>query len=106
MHPGTGATFEAWVLLNSAPTELASVVNKWSQTIDDEYLFGINPNQTLFFAWQTTGGYTWGTPSFNGASGTGQVPLNAWNPIAVVRNVVTVYFYRLDVSQIRNSVLV
>jgi hypothetical protein len=93
LTPGTGATFEAWVFLNSAPTEIASVFNKWSQTADDEYLLGINPNQTLFFAWQTTGGYTWGTPSFNEARGTGQVPLNTWTHIALVRSGGTLSFY-------------
>ena len=70
LNPGTEATFEAWVFLNSLPTDLVSVFNKWSQTIDDEYLMGINPNQTQLFAWQTTGGYVWGGPSFNLASGT------------------------------------
>src|SRR5207253_2073619 len=68
LTPGTGATFEAWVYLNSAPTEIASVFNKWSQTVDDEYLFGINPNQTLFFTWHTTGGDTWPSVSFNSTS--------------------------------------
>ena len=101
LTPGTGATFEAWVYLNSAPTEIASVFNKWSQTVDDEYLFGINPNQTLSFSWQTTGGYTWGTPSFNGAGGTGLIPLNAWTHIAVARSGATLNFYingNLDAS--------
>jgi hypothetical protein len=93
LSPGTEATFSAWVFLNSAPTELTSVFNKWSQTADDEYLLGINPNQTLFFAWQTTGGYTWGTPSFNEANGTGQVPLNTWTHIALVRSGATLNFY-------------
>jgi hypothetical protein len=101
LTPGTGATFEAWVSLNSAPAEIASVFNKWSQTVDDEYLFGVNPNQTLFFAWQTTGGATWGTTSWNGASGTGLIPLNTMTHIALVRNGATLSFYvngNLDAS--------
>src|SRR2546425_12677757 len=60
--------------------------SKWSQTIDDEYLFGISPTRQLYLAWQTTGGGAWGTPSFNDVSGTGQIPLNTWAHIALVRS--------------------
>src|SRR5437867_4852435 len=93
LSPGANATFEAWVFLNSAPTEIASVFNKWSQTVDDEYLFGINPNQTLSFSWQTTGASTWGTPSYNSASGISAIPLNTLTHIAMVRNGATLSFY-------------
>src|SRR6266516_8126043 len=59
--PGTAATFEAWVYLSATPAELVSVLNKWSQSADDEYLFGINPGGTLLFSWQTTGGGVYGS---------------------------------------------
>ena len=91
--PGVNATFEAWVLLPSAPTELASIVNKWNQTINDEYLVGITPGRTLFFAWHTTGGNTWPTTSFNQAVSGGTIPLNTWTHIAVVRNGAVLTFY-------------
>jgi len=93
LTPGVNATFEAWVLLPSAPTELASILNKWNQTVDDEYLVGINPGRTLFFAWHTTGGNTWPSASFNQAVSTGTIPLNAWTHIAVVRSGAVLTFY-------------
>src|SRR5439155_13829883 len=101
LTPGANATFEAWVYLNAAPSELVSIFNKWSQSGDDEYLVGININQTLFFGWQTTGGGAYGTPSYNDASGSGAVPLNAWTHVAVVRSGTTLTFYingNLDTS--------
>jgi concanavalin A-like lectin/glucanase superfamily protein len=101
LTPQTDVTFQAWVLLSSAPTEVASVFNKWSQTADDEYLVGINPNRTLYFAWQTTGGATWGTAAYNQASGSAVIPLNAFTHIAVVRSGATLRFYingQLDVA--------
>jgi fibronectin type 3 domain-containing protein len=90
---GTEATFEAWVVLTAAPTELASVINKWSQTTDDEYLFGINPARTALFGWHTTGGDSWGTSSFNAASGTGTIPLDTLTHVAIVRSGATLTFY-------------
>jgi Concanavalin A-like lectin/glucanases superfamily/Fibronectin type III domain len=93
LTPQTDATFEAWVLLTATPSETASVINKWSQTADDEYLFGVTPGRTVYLAWQTTGGATWGTGSYNEASGTGQIPLNAFTHIAVVRSGTTLSFY-------------
>jgi len=94
LTPLGDATFQAWVYLQSAPTtEVASVFNKWAQTSEDEYMFGINPNRTLYFAWHTTGGSTWPTPSYRDASGAGQIALNTWTHIAVVRTGTTVKFY-------------
>jgi len=40
----------------AASANISSVVNKWSQTIDDEYLFGLDSSNRLTFAWQTTAG--------------------------------------------------
>jgi hypothetical protein len=93
LTPGTSATWEAWVYLTSPPTELASIVNKWSQTAEDEYLVALDPNRSPFFAWKTTGGGAWGSASYNLATGGGQVALNAWTHVAVVRNGATLSFY-------------
>jgi len=102
LSPGVNATFEAWVLLPSAPTELASIVNKWNQSIDDEYLVGITPGRTVFFAWHTTGGNTWPSASFNQAVSTGTIPLNAWTHIAVVRSGAALTFY---INGVANTLL-
>lgn len=93
LSPGTEATFSAWIFLNSAPTETASVLNKWSQTVEDEYLFGVTPSRQLYVAWQTSGAGAWGTPSYNDASGIGQIPLSTWTHIALVRRGATLSFY-------------
>jgi concanavalin A-like lectin/glucanase superfamily protein/Big-like domain-containing protein len=109
------ATFMAWVFLNSAPTEVASVFNKWSQTVDDEFMFGISPNRTLYFAWQTTGGSSWGGVSYDEATGIGQIPLTTWAHIAVVRRGADLLFYingsldatlgsAMDTSPFRNGI--
>jgi hypothetical protein len=98
---GTDATLMAWVSLSGAPVEVASVFNKWNQTGDDEYLFGINPNRTLYFAWRTTAGVNWGTTSYHEASGTVVIPLATMTHIAVVRSGASLKFYvggNLDVS--------
>jgi hypothetical protein len=81
------------VFLNSVPTETASVFNKWNQTNDDEYLVGISPGRTLYFAWHTTGGNTWPSASFNQAVSTGTIPLNTLTHIAVVRTGPLLTFY-------------
>ncbi|PYR58216.1 MAG: hypothetical protein DMF85_11390 [Acidobacteria bacterium] len=93
LTPQTAATFQAWVFLTSTPAETASVFNKWTQTADDEYMFGVSPNRTVYLAWQTTGGATWGTGSYNEATGTGQIPLNTFTHIAVVRDGGSLSFY-------------
>jgi hypothetical protein len=90
---GTNATLAAWVYLNGAPTELASIVNKWSQTLEDEYLFGLTAGRNLFFAWHTSGGNIYGTPAFNDATASAQVPVNVWTHVAVVRSGSDVRFY-------------
>jgi hypothetical protein len=93
LTPGTKATFEAWVRLTAAPAETASVFNKWNQTANDEYLFGISPSRTLYFAWHTTGGNTWPSAAFNAVNSSGTIPLNSLTHIAVVRNGTVVRFY-------------
>ena len=93
LTPGATATFEAWVYLRSTPTELVSVLNKWSQTADDEYLLGINPDGTTFFAWQTTGGGAYGGSSYSDVGGATAIALNTLTHIAVVRNGANITFY-------------
>jgi hypothetical protein len=100
-NPGTAATFSAWMMVLAANADVSSVVNKWSQSIDDEYLFGLNSSNHLTFAWQTTGGNVWGQPSYNMVSGNTQVPLSTWTYITVVRNGPAISFYingNLDAS--------
>jgi hypothetical protein len=105
LTPGATATFEAWVYLTSAPTELASIVNKWGQTADDEYLFGLTTGRNPYFAWHTTGGSTWGTPAFNDTVDPSQVPLNTWTHLALVRNGATLTFYLNGVASSSVSVM-
>src|SRR5882672_2189475 len=93
LNPGTAATFSAWVNVLAANADISSVINKWSQTIDDEYLFGLDSSNHLTFAWQTTGGNVWGRPSYNIVSGNAQVPLGTWTYITVVRNGPAISFY-------------
>jgi putative lipoic acid-binding regulatory protein len=90
---GTTATFEAWVYLTSKPNEVASIANKWNESADDEFFFGLAPDQTPIFGWHTTGGSSWGTLAYGYATGTGVVPLNTWTHVAVVRNGATLSFY-------------
>src|SRR5258706_10439704 len=93
LNPGTAATFSAWVKVVGANSNISSIINKWSQTIDDEYLFGLDSGNHLTFAWQTTGGNVWGQPSYNLVSGTAQVPLNTWTYVTVVRNGPAISFF-------------
>jgi hypothetical protein len=109
----TEATFEAWVSLSAAPSETVSIFNKWNQTAADEYLVGVTPARALYFAWQTTGGGSWPSPSFNETASTSTIPLDTLTHIAVVRNGVTLTFYIngtpnppltvLDTSPFRNG---
>jgi hypothetical protein len=91
--PATTTTMSAWVFLASSPTEIASIVNKWDGSPEDEYLFGLTPNRNPYFSWHTTGGSTWGTPAYGEVAGSGQVPLNVWTHVAVVRSGAAVSFY-------------
>ncbi|PYT94320.1 MAG: hypothetical protein DMG36_05070, partial [Acidobacteria bacterium] len=93
LNPGTAATFSAWVNLLGANSDISSVINKWSQTADDEYLFGLDSGNRLTFAWQTTGGNVWGQPSYNIVTGNAQIPLGTWTYISVVRNGPAITFY-------------
>ena len=71
-----------------------SIINKWSQNADDEYLFALTAGQQLFFAWQTTNSNsTYGTPSYDNVYGNGTVPLNTLTHVAVVRNGPSLSFY-------------
>lgn len=103
LTPGADATFEAWVFLASAPTEIVSIFNKWNQTIDDEYVVGISPGRMLYFAWHTTGGNTWPSAAFNQANSTGTIPLNTWTHIAVVRSGARLTFH---INGVANTSLV
>ncbi len=93
LTPGTAATFSAWVYLTGTPGEVASIVNKWNQSGEDEYLFGLATDRSPIFAWQTGGGAAWGTPGFNYAMGAGQVALDTWTHVAVVRDMAALRFY-------------
>jgi hypothetical protein len=94
LTPGTASTFEAWVYLTNPPGGRASIINKWSQSVDDEYLFGLSPNRRLYFAWKTTGAAAWGTPSYNEKTAeSGALPFGAWTHVAVVRAGATLTFY-------------
>src|SRR6195256_3963202 len=93
LNPGTTATFSAWVNMVAANADISSVIGKGSQTIDDADLFGLDSSNRLTFAWQTTGGNTWGQPSFNIVSGNAQVPLGTWTYITVLRNGPAISFY-------------
>jgi hypothetical protein len=93
LNPGTAATFSAWVNLAAANNNISSVINKWSQTTDDEYLFGLDSSNRLIFAWQTTGGNVWGQPSYNLVFGNAQIPLGTWTYISVVRSGPSITFY-------------
>src|SRR5467141_3690007 len=93
LNPGTAATFSAWVNVLAANANISSVINKWSQTSDDEYLFGLDSSNRLTFAWQTTGGNVWGRPSYNLVSGNAQVPLGTWTYVTVLRTGPAISFY-------------
>jgi hypothetical protein len=101
LNPGTAATLSAWVNVLAANADISSVINKWSQTVDDEYLFGLDSSNRLTFAWQTTGGSVWGQPSYYIVTGNAQVPLSTWTYVTVVRNGPAISFYingNLDAS--------
>ncbi len=101
LNPGTAATFSAWVNLLGSNADISSIINKWGQTVDDEYLFGLDSSNRLTFAWQTTGGNVWGQPSYYVVTGNAQVPLSTWTYVTVVRNGPAISFYingNLDAS--------
>jgi Domain of unknown function (DUF4082)/Concanavalin A-like lectin/glucanases superfamily/Domain of unknown function (DUF4091)/Abnormal spindle-like microcephaly-assoc'd, ASPM-SPD-2-Hydin len=101
LNPATAATFSAWINLAAANSNISSIINKWSQTADDEYLFGLDSTNRLLFAWQTTGGNAWGKLSYNLVFGNARIPLGTWTYVSVVRNGASISFYvngNLDVS--------
>ncbi|MFA6004252.1 MAG: Ig-like domain-containing protein, partial [Elusimicrobiota bacterium] len=89
----TDLTLSADVSLAAASAGMATVVNKWAQDGNDEYLFAIDSNRRLTFGWQTTGGYNWATPSFNIITGVGQIPLATMTNVAVVRSGTSISLY-------------
>jgi hypothetical protein len=94
LTPGSSATFEAWVYLTSPPDGLVSVINKWNQSADDEFLFGVAQSRRLHFAWKTTGATTWGNTSYNETTAeAGQLAVGVWTHVAVVRAGTTLTFY-------------
>jgi chitodextrinase len=101
LSPGTNLTISADVKLSSYPSGTeAAIVSKWSNNIEDEYLFHILPSGQLSFAWHTTGGDTWPSVPYNGVNSVGTIPLNTLTHVAVVRSGATVTFY---INGVQNS---
>jgi hypothetical protein len=92
---GPSATFEAWVLLAAVPGDESIILNRWSESGDDEYLVSVWPDGAARFAWHTSAATCpmAGAPCWNALNSTGHLPLNVWTHVAVVRNAVQVSFY-------------
>ena len=54
--PGIALTFEARVSVRDLNDDIVSIINKWSNDENDEYLFGIQRDGRLILCWQTAGG--------------------------------------------------
>lgn len=54
--PGIALTFEARVHLVDLQDDIASLLNKWGDDANDEYLFGIQRDGRLTLLWQDAGG--------------------------------------------------
>jgi hypothetical protein len=90
---GAQATFMAWIKLSAAPAETASIFNKWDQTGGDEYIFGVTPARTLYFAFHTTGGGAWPSSSYNDVSGISVLPIGSNVHVAAVRSGASISLY-------------
>jgi len=74
LNPGTTATVLGLGKYGRCQLQdISSVIDKWSQTIDDEYLIraGFKQSPHVRLA-EPQGGYMWGQPSFNIVSGYAQ----------------------------------
>lgn len=90
---GKQATFSAWINLAGVSEQYDSIINKWDQTPNDEFILGVSTNRNLMFVWHTTGGGGWGSGSWNEKSSSSQIPLNAWTHVAAVRDVQSLKLY-------------
>lgn len=91
--PSMALTIESWVRLDAITEDFTSIVNKWAQSADDEYLFGLMTDGRLVFAWHTQGDGAWGTPSWNASYSDAKLTLNRFTHVAVVRAGQTVSFF-------------
>lgn len=90
---GTALAIEAWVRVDRIGEEFTSLLNKWAQGPDDEFLFGLGSTGKLVFGWHTQGGSAYGTPGWNHLFSDGTVPLGRWCHVAVVRDGKAIRFY-------------
>jgi hypothetical protein len=90
---GVTATFEARVRVDRIDADLAAIAAKMDQSTESEYLFAVRTDLRVVLAWHTEGGMTFGTPAFNLAASTQQVPLGQWVHLAAVREGPTIRFY-------------
>ncbi|MFH1540438.1 MAG: DUF2341 domain-containing protein [Elusimicrobiota bacterium] len=112
---GTAATFTSWVNITTISENYSSIINKWNQAVDDEYIFGVNTNNTLVLAWHTNGGGNWGSSSWYSVNSVGTITLGEWAFVAVVRNNTTITFYingveagssnPIDINPFRNGLV-
>mgnify|MGYP000464549129 CR=1 FL=1 len=84
--PGIALTFEARVAVRDLNDDIVSIINKWSNDENDEYLFGIQRDGRLILCWQTTGGRSQAVSS-------DVVPLNRTVHVAVSRGGKTISFF-------------
>lgn len=90
---GTALTIEAWVRAEQVSEDFATILGKWAQAEDDEFLFALSASGKLLFAWRTQGGTAYGTPGWNHVLSDGTVALKRWCHVAVVRQGQAVRFY-------------
>jgi virginiamycin B lyase len=89
----TALAIEAWVRVERIGEEFTSLLSKWAQGPDDEFLFGLGSTGKLVFGWHTQGGSAYGTPGWNHLFSDGTVPLGRWCHVAVVRDGKAIRFY-------------
>ncbi|QQG39107.1 MAG: hypothetical protein HYS32_01470 [Candidatus Woesearchaeota archaeon] len=102
LTPGTKATFMAWIKPDNDDSNLnfSVIFDKWNQTTEDEYEFGLLKNGSLDFAWHTTGGNTYGNSSssdsqspYNDLASNTTIQFGNWSHVVVVRNGTSLNFY-------------